>query len=245
MKRDEVSSSSFYDVDASTYDSRWRNRAGATDSRDLTAIVVELLGAERTAIGLELGSGTGRFSPLLARLVDELHLVDISAEMLSTAERKLANEAGEVRVSGHQGSAYEIPLADATVDVVLTVNMLSHIDEPARVFAETARVLRSGGSFIFTTTNLRSVYAPAGGIANRRGKAFGQEVASAWHKPTDIEESLLRNDLHVTDRVGHFYVPRSLQRFGIDRLLTLAPRSAFHRRFASIAPMHAYRCVRT
>jgi len=41
--------------------------------------------------------------------------------------------------------AAELPLDDASVDVVLNVSVLEHVPDPARILAEIRRVLRPGG----------------------------------------------------------------------------------------------------
>jgi SAM-dependent methyltransferase len=46
-----------------------------------------------------------------------------------------------------------MPLADRSVDVVMSRSVMEHIVDPASVYAEIARVLRPGGSFVFLTGN--------------------------------------------------------------------------------------------
>lgn len=52
-----------------------------------------------------------------------------------------------------RGDAHHIPLADASMDVVLTQNAAEHFSEPLRVFTECARVLRPGGHLLVLTVN--------------------------------------------------------------------------------------------
>jgi SAM-dependent methyltransferase len=47
--------------------------------------------------------------------------------------------------------AYDIPLADRSVDTVLLTEVLEHLEEPAKALAECRRVLRPGGYLIATT----------------------------------------------------------------------------------------------
>ena len=46
-----------------------------------------------------------------------------------------------------------LPFTDASFDVVCAMDFLEHVEEPAAVVAEIARVLRPGGVFFFHTFN--------------------------------------------------------------------------------------------
>ncbi|HLZ94678.1 MAG TPA: class I SAM-dependent methyltransferase [Candidatus Dormibacteraeota bacterium] len=52
-----------------------------------------------------------------------------------------------------QGGGEHLPFPDATFDIVVSVWVLEHLEAPERVFAEVARVMKSGGHFIFLTPN--------------------------------------------------------------------------------------------
>ena len=54
---------------------------------------------------------------------------------------------------GRVGYGERIPYPDGRFDVVVADNVLEHLDDPERVFAEVARVLAPGGSFIVKTPN--------------------------------------------------------------------------------------------
>jgi SAM-dependent methyltransferase len=47
-----------------------------------------------------------------------------------------------------------IPLPDASVDVVMSRSVFEHLDDPAAVYREFARILRPGGVVIFLTANM-------------------------------------------------------------------------------------------
>ncbi len=62
----------------------------------------------------------------------------------------------------HEGlvaDAGEIPYPDASFDVIFADNVMEHIDQPAEVFLEIARVLKPGGKFLFKTPN-KNHYMP-------------------------------------------------------------------------------------
>ena len=96
---------------------------------------------------LDLGSGGGIDVLLSARRVGStghVHGLDMTDEMLDLARRNTA-EAGATNVEFHKGHIEAIPLADASVDVVISNCVINlSADKPA-VFAEMLRVLRPGG----------------------------------------------------------------------------------------------------
>jgi ubiquinone/menaquinone biosynthesis C-methylase UbiE len=47
-----------------------------------------------------------------------------------------------------QGSAYEIPLTNSSVDVVIMSHVLEHLEQPHKALAEISRVLRNNGFLI-------------------------------------------------------------------------------------------------
>jgi SAM-dependent methyltransferase len=49
-----------------------------------------------------------------------------------------------------QGTAYEIPTADATFDSILCTAVLEHLEEPLKALVEARRVLKAGGYGVYT-----------------------------------------------------------------------------------------------
>ncbi len=96
---------------------------------------------------LDLGSGGGIDVLLSARRVGPTGFaygLDMTDEMLDLAWRNAA-DAGADNVAFLKGHIEQIPLPDASVDVIISNCVINlSIDKPA-VFAEMARVLRSGG----------------------------------------------------------------------------------------------------
>ena len=96
---------------------------------------------------LDLGSGGGIDVLLSARRVGPtgfVYGVDMTDEMLELARRNAA-EAGVANVECIKGYIEDIPLDDATVDVVISNCVINlSADNPA-VISEIARVLKPGG----------------------------------------------------------------------------------------------------
>jgi arsenite methyltransferase len=96
---------------------------------------------------LDLGSGAGADVLISARRVapDGRAIgLDMTDEMLALA-RANAAAAGVANVEFVRGYIEEIPLADASVDVVISNCVINLAADKRRVLAEAARVLRPGG----------------------------------------------------------------------------------------------------
>jgi arsenite methyltransferase len=98
---------------------------------------------------LDLGSGAGADALISARRVGPTGRaigLDMTDEMLHLA-RTNAAEAGVDNVEFVKGYIEDIPLADATVDVVISNCVINLSADKRKVLAEAARVLRPGGRF--------------------------------------------------------------------------------------------------
>jgi arsenite methyltransferase len=98
---------------------------------------------------LDLGSGGGIDVLLSAKRVGstgKAHGLDMTDEMLALA-RQNARKAGVENVEFHKGYIEEIPLASASVDVVISNCVINLSADKGEVLREVARVLRPGGRF--------------------------------------------------------------------------------------------------
>jgi len=96
---------------------------------------------------LDVGCGAGTDLLVAARRVGPSGRaigIDMTAEMRERA-RNGARSCGLEHVEVREGDATELPLDDASVDVVISNGVLNLVPEKERAFAEIARVLRAGG----------------------------------------------------------------------------------------------------
>ena len=125
--------------------------------------IADLLKPCRQVVAADIGCGTGRYDRLLFDHVGEglfLHCVDANEHMLEELESYLG-EQSEGRYDFTVGQADDLPLADESMDVVLTFNAVHHF--PLQLFLkEILRVMRSGSRlFIYTrfrSQNARSIW---------------------------------------------------------------------------------------
>jgi arsenite methyltransferase len=98
---------------------------------------------------LDLGSGAGADVLISARRVGPSGRaigLDMTDEMLALA-RQNASDAGMLNAEFVKGYLEELPLEDASVDVVISNCVINLAADKQRVLQEAARVLRPGGRF--------------------------------------------------------------------------------------------------
>lgn len=91
---------------------------------------------------LDIASGEGYGTHILAQSAAHVTGVDISPEAVANATQKYAGD----RIAFLQGSAATIPLPDAAVDVVVSFETLEHLSEQEDMLSEIRRVLRQAHS---------------------------------------------------------------------------------------------------
>ena len=150
---------------------------------------------------LDLGSGAGADVLISARRVGPTGKaigLDMTDEMLSLA-RANARKAGLENVEFHKGYIEEIPIPDASVDVVISNCVLNLSGDKPRVLGEAARVLRPGGRLAIsdviadedmddaTRSDMQRWTGCIAGALTR--PEFEQELASAGFVDIEISET--------------------------------------------------------
>ncbi len=110
---------------------------------------------------LDVASGEGYGSAMLAQVAESVVGVEIASDAVSHAAANYADP----KLRFLQGDARAIPLADASVDVVVSFETIEHFDGQDGFVSEVHRVLRPGGLLIVSTPD-RDTYSPADEPAN-------------------------------------------------------------------------------
>jgi SAM-dependent methyltransferase len=98
---------------------------------------------------LDLSTGTGWTSRLVARRGAEVVGVDIAADLLAAAAARADAEALPIRYE--LGDAEALPFADGAFDAVISTCGVMFASRPEAAAAELARVCRRGGRIALTT----------------------------------------------------------------------------------------------
>ncbi len=122
-------------------------RALHVDEAEVEQRLLEIIAAAKVGDLLDVGTGTGRMAEILGTEVARIVGVDLSTEMLTVARANL-ERAGLRNCLLRQGDMYQLPMPAESFDAVTIHQVLHFAEQPGRVIAEAARVLRAGGELI-------------------------------------------------------------------------------------------------
>jgi len=117
--------------------------------------LIERSGIKKGMSVLDLGCGSGAFTPFIARVVGQkgrVYALDVQADMLKQLENKLSRpENKDIKnIKLIEGNAYELPFEDGSIDLVNMVTVLQEIPDRNRALQEVKRVLKPGGFLAVT-----------------------------------------------------------------------------------------------
>lgn len=95
---------------------------------------------------LDVGCGAGFATSFFASLNYDVTGVDLSLGSLETAKK-----FGPSNVTYVQADARTLPFTSSEFDVVISLDFLEHVENPADVICEISRVLKSNGLFFYHT----------------------------------------------------------------------------------------------
>lgn len=122
---------------------------------------VAAIGLQRGARVLEVGSGPGFFSPLLAASTPEgsAVMLDLQPEMLRLARDRVGARHGVGFVGA---DAQCLPFGDSSFDAVFIATVLGEVPDLDSCLAELRRVLRTEAVAAFSETRRDSDFIPLG-----------------------------------------------------------------------------------
>ena len=140
--------------------------------------VVKRPGIPATATVLDLGAGTGKLTRLLVGAFARALAVEPSREM----RRVLAQVCPDAEAL--EGTAYNIPVADGSVDAVFAAQAFHWFDDE-RALAEIVRVLRPAGWLVVMWNEPGGAFAPSVGEVER---LLNEHVPPGFHgyDPLDL-----------------------------------------------------------
>jgi len=177
-------------------DERWRRAAAR--------------GLEWSAPVIDVGAGTGDLSLAIvgAGSPGPVVLLDLSVDMLREARRKAAARGLADRVFPVVGDGENLPIKQGAAAAIVSAFVLRNLEDPARFFEESSRVLRPRGRAVFLEIarppdrirrSLFSIYffrlmPAAARLLTRQGSAYAYLARSvqAFPAPEEVRRSMER-----------------------------------------------------
>jgi len=161
------------------------------DDREVERMIVDMLPEPRLGTVLDVGTGTGRILELLAPRLDRGEGIDLSREMLTVARANL-ERAGLGHCAVRRGDMYDLPFEAESFDVVTIHQVLHFADQPGRVIAESARVLKRGGRLLVVDFAPHDVESLRDEHAHRR-LGFADAEVDAWFRAAGLRVAARRH----------------------------------------------------
>jgi ubiquinone/menaquinone biosynthesis C-methylase UbiE len=146
----------------------------------------------------DLGCGSANVADRLQDLRFEYVGMDFGGPHIAYAQTKYRERVGTMRTAFVRGDGEHLPIADASLDVVVMSEVIEHLLRPENAVWEIARILRPGGVFVMTTNNasevpLRSPLSHLGAwIEKGLGATFPSLISSRpWVWPERVDRELL------------------------------------------------------
>ncbi len=132
------------------------------EREERTSEMIKLLALQPGDVVADIGSGTGYVTRPLARAVGptgRVHAVEIQREMLALMQERLRAE-GITNVVSTLGTVTDPSLPDASVDLILMVDVYHEFSHPYEMVAAMTRSLKPGGRLVFVEFKGENPWVP-------------------------------------------------------------------------------------
>jgi SAM-dependent methyltransferase len=182
---EETASAEGFALWAQTYDSEPNPLVDLDD-----ATLGPLLERYPPGRALDAACGTGRWARFLSQRGHTVRGIDESPEMLQIAR------ATTPEVEFYQADLRSLPVADASVDLVVCSLALTYLPQLDPVFAEFARVLRRGGHAV--VSNVHHLALMLGGVTQfRTSSGRPIRLPASGFMPTEYISAALRSGFGI------------------------------------------------
>lgn len=157
---------------------------------------------------LDLGAGLGHASVEAVVRGCDLVAIEPGFEWCTVVRRRLNGAGGGIAVVG---DGEQLPFADDSFDLIVSIGVLEHVRRPKVFLAEAYRVLRPGGAMFLSCENYLSFWEPHYQLAWL--PLFPKPLASRYLRLRGRSDEFLLSSITYTTRPG---VHRWLRRIGFQ-----------------------------
>jgi ArsR family transcriptional regulator len=152
---------------------------------DIETRMRSLVGAKKTGLFVDLGTGTGRMLELFADLYEEGVGFDLSREMLAVARANL-EMAGIAHAQVRHGDIFSAPIESGSAEFVCLHQVLHYLAEPGAAVGEAARLLKPGGRLLIADFAPHELEFLREEHAHRR-LGFSDEEVKSWRREAGLD----------------------------------------------------------
>jgi 2-polyprenyl-6-hydroxyphenyl methylase/3-demethylubiquinone-9 3-methyltransferase len=168
--------------------------------------VLDRLGTDPAGLrAVDIGCGGGFLAEEFARLGCEVVGIDPSTVSIRTARQHA--DTSELQIEYAVAGGERLPLADESFDLAYCCDVLEHVPDLELVIAETARVLKPGGIYLFDTINrtLASKVLAIKVMQEWRATRITDARLHCWSmfiKPSELHAALRRHGMRLDEITG-------------------------------------------
>lgn len=196
-----------YDDPKYNYQDYWQGRDYEHAAEEMA--IRRLLRGRHFKHAVDVGGGYGRLSKFLTKYADKVTLAEPSQQQLDIGAMYLKDTP---QVERKLLQASDLKMKDGTADLVLVVRVLHHLPDPSPEFAEIARVLEPGGTFLLE-------FANDAHFLNR--VRYGLKGKSVPKVPVDIRSEANKDDIPFVNHHPNTII-KKLQAAGFEVEATLS-----------------------
>lgn len=162
-----------------TFAEYWNKRAG-DEGEDykkyvLDPLMFKLIGDLKNKVILELGCGNGYLAKKFLQLSPQkIILMDISEHNINYAKQKIHDSKANFIVAD---ATSKWDISSNSIDVIYSNMMLNEVEDIKTPISESYRVLKTGGTFVFSVTHpawdLYTFAQEQAGVASKKIKGLG------------------------------------------------------------------------
>ena len=168
---------------------------------------------------LDVGTGPGFFSLLLAQKGHRVTGVDLSGDMLDRARENAQYYGVEAEFLHLDGG--DLPFADESFDLVISRDVTWTLPEPAQVFQEWSRVTRPGGRVLYFDANwYHYLYNPDFRRTHEENQRICREKGGFQYDKADVMEEIAR-DLPMSKWLRPHWDIRHVPAFGFSQVTAI------------------------
>lgn len=208
-----------YDILASHYEHSVDYESPYNTEYERPAMVEQLPSSMKGIHVLDAGCAAGWYTEQFLNRGANVTAIDVSSEMVAATKRRIGKKAEVYQLDFENA----LPFADSTYDCIVSSLALHYIADWNRTFAEFVRLLKPGGTFLF------SVHHPTMDIHFSENKEYFKRefLHDRWKKSGKYV------DMYFYRRPLQDIINDTLHHFEIEKMIEPIPTEEFRRNYPS------------